>query len=70
MALSYQIEQAGHNGATKPLAKFTDETIVPNTLRECASSSANLGDALRYLHRMTPDHGDLVILMDIILGEG
>lgn len=70
MAMTHQIEQATHNGPTKPLAKFTDESVVPNTLRECASPSVDLGAALRYLERMTPDHGELVLFMDMILGEG
>jgi hypothetical protein len=70
MAMAHQIEQASHNGATRPLAKFTDEAVIPNTLRECASPSDQLGEVLRTLHRNAIDHEDLVALMDIVLGEG
>lgn len=70
MAQAYQIDLASHSGPTKPLAKFTDDSVVPNTLRECASPSDLVGDALRHLHRMAADHEDLVVLMDMVLGEG
>lgn len=70
MAQTYQIDLASHQGPTKPLAKFTDESVVPHTLRECAIPSDQAGEALRYLHRVAQDHEDLVALLDAVLGEG
>jgi hypothetical protein len=70
MALAHQIERADNMGPTKPLAKFTDEAVIPTTLRECASPTDQVGDVLRTLHRTATDHEDLVALMAIVLGEG
>lgn len=69
MALARQIELAAHTGSGRASSKFTDETIVPVTLAECAFSPHDAGLALNMIHRQAADQDDLVRLLAEILGE-
>ncbi len=69
MALAHQIELAAHN-PTRPTSKFTDDSVVPVTLAECAFSPEDAGLALIHIHRQANDQEDLVFLLAEILGEG
>lgn len=69
MALTHQIDLAMHK-PSKATAKFTDDSVVPVTLRECAFPAADAGLALQHIHRHATDQEDLVVLLAEILGEG
>jgi hypothetical protein len=70
MALERQIDLAAHVPAQRVLTKFTDETVVPVTLRECAFTPETAGLALRHIRRHANGQDDLVGLLSEILGEG
>lgn len=70
MALAHQIELAAHTGSGRASSKFTDETIVPVTLAECAFPPEDAGLALNTIHRQATCQEDLVGLLAEILGEG
>lgn len=71
MAQRIQIEMADKPKGTGTVVRnFSDDTVVPITMKQCAIRPEDIGPALEYINeRCGKDPGDLMYLLGAILGE-